>query len=373
VAYSGEIDSQKQAADVMEQALLDEGIQLTHIIGPKTGHSIHPQSRDEIERRLTSLARRGRQRVPPHVRLVTYTLKYNRLHWLAVDGLDQHWAKATAEGRIDRAGNSILLNSENVSEVTLDFAAGDCPLDFDRVANVFTPDGQKHRVTLASDRSLRVTFRRTGDAWQRGARGDEVLRKRPGLQGPIDDAFMDSFIFVRPSGKAWNAEPEKWAAAELDRAIEHWRRHFRGTARVKLDRDVTEQDIASANLVLWGDPGSNQLLARIADKLPIRWREKALTVPGTVVSPREREFDGRSHALVAIYPNPLNPRRYVVLNSGFTFRDYAYLNNARQVPMLPDWAIVDLTTPPGTVWPGKIAAADFFGEDWKIAPPRARE
>ena len=40
-----------------------------------------------------------------------------------------------------------------------------------------------------------------------------------------------------------------------------------------------------------------------------------------------------------IYPNPLNPKQYVVLNSGFTFREYDYLNNARQVPKLPDWAV----------------------------------
>ena len=44
-----------------------------------------------------------------------------------------------------------------------------------------------------------------------------------------------------------------------------------------------------------------------------------------------------------IYPNPLNPKKYVVLNSGFTFREFDYLNNARQIPKLPDWAVVDTT------------------------------
>ena len=72
------------------------------------------------------------------------------------------------------------------------------------------------------------------------------------------------------------------------------------------------------------------------------------------------------HAPILIYPNPLNPNRYVVTNSSFTFREYAYLNNARQVPMLPDWAVVDLTTPPGNVWPGKIADANFFDEQWQV-------
>ena len=69
-----------------------------------------------------------------------------------------------------------------------------------------------------------------------------------------------------------------------------------------------------------------------------------------------------------IYPNPLHPKRYIVLNSGFTFREYDYLNNARQVPKLPDWAIVDTTTPPNSRDPGKIVDADFFDERWQVLP-----
>src|SRR5437867_1220294 len=106
-----------------------------------------------------------------------------------------------------------------------------------------------------------------------------------GSTGPLTRSF------VRPSGKAWHEQPEKWAAAELDRAIENWRRHFHGAARVKADREVTEEDIATSNLVLWGDPGSNALLGRIADKLPIRWTEKTITVGNTAVDGRQRAFD----------------------------------------------------------------------------------
>lgn len=66
-----------------------------------------------------------------------------------------------------------------------------------------------------------------------------------------------------------------------------------------------------------------------------------------------------------IYPNPLNPKRYVVLNSGFTFRELDYLNNARQTPKLPDWAIVDVSQPPTPAEPGRIEDAGFFGEQWE--------
>ena len=80
----------------------------------------------------------------------------------------------------------------------------------------------------------------------------------------------------------------------------------------------------------------------------------------------DAKFDAADHALIAIYPNPLNPEKYVVLNSGFTYREYDYLNNARQVPKLPDWAIVDVRVPPNSRYPGKIVDADFFGERWEF-------
>ena len=100
-------------------------------------------------------------------------------------------------------------------------------------------------------------------------------------------------------------------------------------------------------------------MANIMDRLPLKWTPQKVTV-GT------EEYDAAHHAPILISPNPLNTDRYVVLNSSFTYRDYAYLNNARQVPMLPDWAVIDLTTPPDNVWPGKVVAADFFNEVWQL-------
>jgi hypothetical protein len=136
---------------------------------------------------------------------------------------------------------------------------------------------------------------------------------------------------------------------------------MRGDARVKTSEELKPEDIENYHLVLWGDPQSNPTLARVADKLPIAWNAEHVSVG-------DRKFDAKTHAPVLIYPNPLNPEKYVVLNSSFTYREYDYLNNARQVPKLPDWAVIDLTTPPDARWPGKIAAADFFGEKWELKP-----
>jgi hypothetical protein len=39
---------------------------------------------------------------------------------------------------------------------------------------------------------------------------------------------------------------------------------------------------------------------------------------------------------------------------------------ARQTPKLPDYAVIDTTTPPGPRFPGKIVLAGFFNEDWSM-------
>lgn len=192
---------------------------------------------------------------------------------------------------------------------------------------------------------------------RRGIR-ENGLSKRPGLTGPVNDAFYESFLFVRPTGKALNPEVGTWAESELTAARNLWRDVYRGDVRIKSDKELTDADIAANNLVLWGDPSSNAILKRILAQLPLAWDAKALTFRG-------KTYDPKTHAPILIFPNPLNPQRYVVLNSGIDFRADGYGNNALQTSKLPDWTIVDLRTPPGPRWPGKIVTAGFFDEYWK--------
>ena len=48
----------------------------------------------------------------------------------------------------------------------------------------------------------------------------------------------------------------------MKHAVDHWRQQFRGDAPVKNDTEITDDDIANSNLVLWGDPSSNAVLRR---------------------------------------------------------------------------------------------------------------
>ncbi len=368
VAYSGGDDRQIQAALAVERSMESLGLKLTHLIGPKTGHKYEPGTRAELNRRIDALAAKGRVRTPREVFFTTPSLRYPRMAWFIAEGLGQHWEPATVSARIAGIdqGIGMQVSATNVSAFRLEFGPGEAPFDPSRpvavrISSRIGGHDTGNTVMLGrvgSDGSFSGAAHWDGKAWVEGSASAEGLAKRHGLQGPIDDAFMDRFVMVMPTGEPMHAAVGAWVKSESVRAVEQWRRHYRGDALVREDGAVTEAEIAEANLVLWGDPGSNRLLAKLADRLPVKWTATGLEVNGV-------KYPADSHVPVLVFPNPLNPKRYVVLNSGFTFREYDYLNNARQTPKLPDWAVVDVRQAPNARFPGKIVAGGFFGERWE--------
>jgi poly(3-hydroxybutyrate) depolymerase len=346
VAYNGDKDAQKQAADVMESAMAKEGLTLSRVTGLNIGHAYTPDAIVQLDKMMDALAQKGRVAYPREVRFTTWTLKYNRMRWVVVDGLEKHWERARVAAVVE-GDQTVRATTANISALSFDMGPGAEVLSPAAKASVVI-DGQ----TLAApapltDGSWTVHFRKTAGKWAIADDDSKTVRKRHDLQGPIDDAFMDRFLMVTPTGAPMNELQGKWAKSEEEHAIKLWRTQMRGDAPVKKDSEITDADIAGSNLVLWGDPQSNKIIARIADKLPaLKWT--ATTAP------------------VMIYPNPLNPKKYIVINSGITFREYAMPNNSLQVAYLPDYAMVDLTEPPNDRWPGKIVEAGFFGETWEL-------
>jgi hypothetical protein len=208
---------------------------------------------------------------------------------------------------------------------------------------------------------LSAGFVKEGNTWKAGTLPPGVLRKTHGLQGPIDDAFMDSFLFVRPTGKPLSEVLGRWEQEQADYAIAEWVHFFRGEPRVKRDTEVTAADLAAHNIALFGDPSSNALYKRIAARLPIAWRASGVMV-GSETFSRER-------APQSDIPTPLHPTKNLVINSGFTFHDQS--NNDMQSPKLPDWAVVNITKPGNNYryLPLFVESQGFFDEAWKLKGP----
>ena len=360
IAYSGSEDKQKQAADIMETHLRREGLDLIHIVGEGMGHKYDDTSINAINAQMDAWLSKPKDRYPQSVRFTTRTLRYSSMLWLNVDALDEHWKRSDIRADV-LEGRSIRVDTKNIRGFSIDFPSPFNPFKGTRYPTL-NIDGQ--RIDLpenAGKGAIAFSFRKQDQKWSlvTNQNNSESLEKRPGLQGPIDDAFISRFLFVLPTVKSRSPEFASWVKSESEDAILQWWLQFRGESRVKLDNQVTEEDIAQSNLILWGDPESNQVLSRIVKDLPIEWAGRSFSINGET-------YKQSSAAPAMIYPNPLNPKRYVVLNSGFTFSAFSGGTNSLQVPKLPDWGVIDLSVSRNERHPKGVLNAGFFDEFWQF-------
>jgi predicted esterase len=366
LAYHGSEDKQTQATVVMNRYAEKEGVKIEEFIGPGVGHKYEPETKKKIAERIDELLKKGREKAPRKARIVTYTPIHFGTQNPLIISLERSWERAELEYELKNDGR-LVVETKNIADFA--FIIEDYT---DPKIQSLSVDG--HEVHFPAG-EVTLSLLKVQGSWKarnERKRSFEILEaldtpiKNPFTCGPIDHAFMRSFIFVKPGGAALTPAIGEWTQRELAHATKQWRAIFRADAPTKNDREISESDISLNNLILWGDPSSNAVLKKIADKLPVKWTKDGLEFGG-------KKYDAATHLPILIFPNPLNPRRYVVLNSGFTFsRACASGTNSLQTPKLPDWAIVDTTVPPDDKFPGKIVDAGFFDEQWRFTTERPK-
>ena len=349
VVYSGENDKQIQAARVMEEAFKEHGMSFPHFIGPKTGHKYAAGYMEKVLEIVRPAIQKGRDPFAKKVYFQTQTLKYSKMHWIKVHGLIEHWNDSRIDAEVK--DNTVELKTKNISRLKLTSPWKDTPFNTGTEINI---DGTKLSVKKSSD----TLFLVNNNGWSFGKESDYSLVKKPGLQGPMDDAFVSPFLVVIPTGNTEDEKRKRWVDFEVKHLAKRWRELFRGTIRIKQDTKVTDEDIKNFNLVLWGAPQTNSVLKRMADKLPVKWQNGNITVNG-------KNYDDDFFVPQFIYPNPLNKEKYVVINTGPTFRENHDRTNSLQNPKLPDWAVIDIRQDPDGNTPGKVVDTNFFDENWQ--------
>ncbi len=181
-------------------------------------------------------------------------------------------------------------------------------------------------ATIEGPAPLRVE--RGPEGWRRATRDYPLPgARRPGVDGPIRDVYHEPLTFVvgtqdprhtfinRLVARRW-AHPKGWIA---DYPIVD-------------DVDVTDAMMEDTALVLIGPPSSNAVLARIADRLPIRVAADGVHAGGEI-------YSGEQVGAVFVAPNPLNPDRPVLVIAGpeplGTWRSIALPD------ILPDYVVFD--------------------------------
>jgi dienelactone hydrolase len=361
VAYGGDQDPQLAASRNIEARLKPLGIPMTHIIAPGLAHQFPPEWQKKAEEEYARHAAKGRSEYPRHVRFITYTLKYNTCYWVDILGLYRHFQRALVDATQTETGFNI--KTENVRALHLAVQPGivarTLTLHIDdqelEVRPYLTPAGTLHVYLERPDKNWRpVLPEKLSTANQRRP------RKLAGLQGPIDDAFTRAFLCVRGTGKPWHEATQRYADANLPRFGQEWNKYLRGELPVKDDIDVTPEDIAERNLILFGDPASNSLIAQVIDSLPLLWTKERITLS-------DRSYASGEHVPVLIYPSPLNAGRYVVLNSGHTFHAADFQGtNALLYPRLGDYALLKLSSDNKDPLANEVVKAGLFDDEWKL-------
>jgi pimeloyl-ACP methyl ester carboxylesterase len=312
------------------------------MISQNTGHGTSPLVRQRLDAFLKEWGDKG-QTSPEHIRFVTYTTRYNHDYWVSVDGLDKHYERADIDAvRTDDRSN-YEIKTHNISRLALSETEH---------AREIKIDGQDLKTKPAPA----IRLEKTAGAWKIDqSKRQAGLHKTHALQGPIDDAFIDPFLLVRPTGKAWNDAVTQQALRSMTRFDRLWAKYFRGHPFVKDDKDVTTADMAKYHVVLFGDPGSNLLMAKLLAKLPVKWTKEAVLLGG-------QSYPASESFPAMIYPNPLNPSKYVVLNSGLTIVEREY-NGDYGMPQWGDYAIVKVKE--GSDVPDLVTAG-LFDENWQL-------
>jgi predicted esterase len=352
VAYSGENDRQKQAADTIEAELRSLKLEgrMTHLVAPGLEHKFPPewQQKAEVEVRK-QLVTAGVPGFRYRVQFTTYTLQQNHCRWVTIRRLVQHYERA----RIDASstGPHIAAATENMTALELG------PFPKDERPKTMHIDEQFLQINAAEGN---VLLAKRDGRWAVVRELEDATGKRPGVHGPIDHAFNSSFLCVLGTGTPNHAQMHKAAAAQLDRFRREWDKYFRGDLPIKKDTEVTDTDLKSKNLVLFGDPGSNSLIAKALPKLPIRWSMDALEFGPD-------RFDPASHLPILIQSSPFAKDRYLVLNSGHTFHEADFKGtNALLYPRLGDYAVVKPTPTDKDPAAFEVVTAGLFDEEWKF-------
>jgi pimeloyl-ACP methyl ester carboxylesterase len=227
------------------------------------------------------LAQFRRQRFPDHVHFVTRAYRYDAAYWVRIDGLTPG---TLAEIDVRRTGAAAAVETHNLEGFTL------TP---DRPLSSVTIDGAPVRLPRPA---LALSFVKTGGRWTAGK--FQPVGKRPGAEGPIVEALLGRPLFVYGSLGTQTADEieERHKVAERAAAWKSTRMRVDFAPAVKVDSEVTDADLATHDLVLFGTARTNLMVARFATALPL-----ALD-PGAA-----------DYGLLAIVPAG---RHYVLVNSG---------------------------------------------------------
>ena len=106
----------------MVEAAKARGFEIPELVGPKTGHKYEPETKKKLDALMDAAVAKGRPQAPERVRLSTPTLKYNKVDWVTVNALQEHWTLSEVDATKVGRGR-IEVKTKGVTDFTLNLPA----------------------------------------------------------------------------------------------------------------------------------------------------------------------------------------------------------------------------------------------------------
>lgn len=338
----------------MTTRLKDLGYDVVYEEHAGVGHGGFPYGTSQ--RQQSFLAARSRDPYPRKVAYRTSWHRYPGAYWAKMERFS-HQAKDSAIAA-EIEGQAIRVRTVNLDRFRLEL--NEHLLDLSRPIEVLVDESEAYRGDVPLGGIVRLG--RDGAGWA-PAELPGTLEKNPEVGGPVEHAFMSRFLLVQ--GTTGDKLTNEVNRRMTEQAAEKWRRWGRGQpARVKMDWEVDDQDIADSNLICYGGPDSNAIVKRVNQQLPVRLE------PGKVVFGDE-EFPGDDVGIKLCYPNPLNQQRYLCVFAGVTWHGTYDLNG--RFGNWFDWGIYDdrnwfdfAVFDAHTQSPETFLRVGYFDDDWQL-------
>ncbi len=327
--------------------LLDHGVHAEYIEYPGVRHNAWDRAYQDAAI-FRWFAQHRRERFPKRVRFTTEAYKYRRAYWVEIDGLTPG-QPASLDAQFT-GPNQLDVRTVGLDGFTLKLE-GHPSYDSSRPLEA-TVDGQPLTLPARSP----ACFRKKGKGWERGRYEPPAGAKRPGLEGPIGEAFAGRHIYVYGT-MAPGSEDEIEIRRRTAALAADWstpRGRLLVFFRVLADNEVTEADLYGSHLILFGNRHTNLLIARLADQLPLELN------PGAA-----------DYGLVFVAPAG---GRLVVVNSGLPFwtgAERAQRGGFGFVPLVPRLldSFQDFILFKGSL--EHVIAEGRFDRSWKVPPEAA--
>ncbi|HET6428171.1 MAG TPA: 5'-nucleotidase C-terminal domain-containing protein [Phycisphaerae bacterium] len=263
------------------------------------GHARAPYENVEEMKRLLAWAKTQRRDLwPKHVRYATWNLTWHQAYWVQIERMIEPVLAAQIDVQV-APGNRIDVAAQNVGAYRLSLS--DKLVEPAKPVTVTTNGKPSYAGPFQADLLINVTDPPAG-----------AFAKTPQTPGGIGARIVHSYYGLkrdggfRMTGRRWLTVKPTGGDEEVRKLLAAW-----GPDYGKADSEVTDADMAQYNLFLLGGPEVNQLTARIAGKLPVRFERGRFTVG-------EKVYDRPENCVKFIHPNPLHPAKYVIV---YAFND----------------------------------------------------